>query len=225
MANDVFRGVIVEPSLVNQSRLDEIIPLYQEAFTGDPWFEVSKCPSGDKDVCPGGYSSVEIGDACGSCGLIPSQPAHGTDEIRTKFLTLAETRPMSWYIEENGEGDIALAAFATLATSTSLFEERYADHPEMSQWLADNINGEIAWLDEVFANKAVRPSGNLKNFGDMICRLAKELHTNTVAYRTINTRMLTAAKRDFGDRAVVNHPREGVLDHRYFVKINLEGEI
>ena len=90
----------------------------------------------------------------------------------------------------------------------------------MKDWLSRSVGmNDIGWLDEVFANKALRASGNLRNFGSMCIGMMERLDTDTLAYRTINERMVASTIRDFGDQATIFERGSGVPDRREFVVI------
>lgn len=221
-----FIGQVVEPAIVNQDYLEDLIPVYQTAFAGDPWFEVSKCPAEDlvSRSCMGPYSPIPTGETCESCLKMPVQDAYPADEIRELFVELPQTRPMLWYLEQNGAGQIAMAAFLERLTATQIYEEKYPDVPEMKCWMEEYCIGtqEIGWLDEVFADTELRSRGNLKNFGRMIRMLAAGLEVDRVAYRTLNLRMLGAASRDFDKGLKIFDPAlHEVPDRRYFIRIDL----
>jgi len=215
-----------------KSLYGEIVPAYQVAFADEPWYEVSKCAD-ERQRCVGGLSALAIGSLCNTCGLCPSRPAYETDELISRFDTVAASRPTAWYAEQNGKG-VTMAAIAWRATPSVVTEEKYPDVPEMPDWLDATLgNNEIMWLDEVFANKALKQSGNLQNFGSFVKGLADQLDANVVAYRTISPQMVGAARRDFGDNAQVfagqrdrakvsNIDVAGIVpDRRDFILINL----
>lgn len=212
----------------------EIVPAYQAAFAGEPWYEVSKCAD-QLQRCIGGLSSLAIGTTCELCGNCPNRPAYETDELVERFEALAASRPTAWYTEQNGDG-LTLAAVAWRATPSVIAKEKYADVPEMKDWLSDYFSTplkraaqkvgirtrepQIMWLDEVFANKQIKPKGNLRNFGKFVIGLAEMLEAELVAYRTIEPRMTTVPKRDFGVDATVLQRNDDVPDRRDFVTIN-----
>ena len=215
---------------------NDIVPVYQGAFAGYPWFEISKCPDKEKR-CKSGMSRVAVGHACDRCGLAPTDPAYEEKELVDKFTGIRESRPTSWYIEWS-DGNLSLAALAWRASPESIATERYPDSPGMQEWLPSAVhgNGEIMWLDEVFADKSVRPSGNLANFGASTEMLAASLGCGTVAYRTINPAMTQVARRDFSDQSELyagarkgakspaNSFSGAVPDWRDFVVINLNNQ-
>ncbi len=213
----------------------EIVPAYQAAFADEPWYEVSKCAD-ERQRCVGGLSAVAIGSICTMCEMCPSRPAYETDELIGRFDTVAASRPTAWYAEQNGEY-LTMAAVAWRATPSIIAKEKYSDVPEMSDWLNTTLgNNEIMWLDEVFANKALKQSGNLQNFGLFVKGLAMQLDAETVAYRTISPQMVGAARRDFPcnvrifagqrDRSMVGSVETAsiVPDRRDFIIINIEQE-
>jgi len=178
----------------------EITRTYQQAFAGEPWFEVSKCADSDKPKrCTGGFSPLCIGDFCQVCQSLINIPAYEKEELIRKFEYLAATRPTRWYVEKNDKEEITLAAVAWTTTKSKLFKERYADVPKMREWLNDRLMYEeqFVWLDDIFADKVKSPSGNLANFYDMCRDFTQELNQDIIAFRTINPRIISAVKRDF----------------------------
>lgn len=204
-------------------RYGEIIPAYQSAFAGEPWYEVSKCVD-EEQRCPGGLSPCPVGSQCDTCMLLPTLPAYETDEMVVRFDTLAATRDMAWYAEEVDE-NIAMAAFAWNTAPQALATERYGDVPAMAKWIPEQLNTpNITWIDEVFANRNVRSEGNLRNFGSFVIGLADRLKSPIVAYRTISPQMVRVATRDFGEDATVFERNIDVPDRRDFIVINLGEE-
>jgi len=203
----------------------QIAPVYRVAFAGEPWFEVSKCAANGSNgqKCVGSFSSLPVGSMCESCGNRVTTPAYEKDELVAKFELLARTRPTSWYLEESEIGT-TLAAVAWLATPSEIARERYPDVPAMKDWMTSLMGEyEIGWLDEVFANKSLKPSGNLRNFKAMCKGFALRLGVDILAYRTINERMVAAAKRDFKEKVNVFERNSMVPDRRDFIVINLGG--
>jgi hypothetical protein len=196
----------------------EIVPVYQAAFAGEPWFEVTKCADDAKiKRCVGGFSALAVGETCKMCGNCPIKSAYETEELVSSFESIARTRPTAWYLEGSEQG-ITLAAIAWVKTPLEIVKERYPDSPKMSDWIISTIgNDKIIWLDEVFADKSKKPSGNLSNFGTMCKGFANNLSNSTIACRTINDRMLTAAKRDFPFTAKIFKKEIEVPDRRDFV--------
>jgi hypothetical protein len=200
---------------------DDITSTYQEAFAVPPWNEVTKCPDTEQR-CESGFSPLKIGAQCDECGLCMRSAAYETQELVAKFEAVAATRPTSWYLETNPEG-VVLAALAWQTTAATLAAEQYPQNKDMEQWLDGAFSdSSFVWLSEVFANRNRRPSGNLANFGGIVRGFASELGSQTVAYRTIEPRMIYAAMRDFGDQACVFAREDSVPDRRDFVIINIE---
>lgn len=198
----------------------EIVPAYQAAFAGEPWYEVSKCAD-RLQRCVGGLSSIAIGTSCELCGNCPNQPAYEADELVERFEALATSRPTAWYTEQSESG-VTIAAIAWTATPNTIAIEKYQDVPEMKDWLETTLGtDDIVWLDEVFANKALKKTGNLSEFGYMCKGLAKRLDNQALAFRTINPAMTRASVRDFGDRATVFKKNKNVPDRRDFLTIRI----
>ena len=201
----------------------EIVPAYQAAFAGEPWYEVSKCAD-QLQRCVGGLSSLAVGASCELCGGCPALPAYEADGLVNRFNNLATSRPTTWYVEQNGQG-VTLAAIAWKANPAVIAGEKYSDAPQMAEWLNEELGvDEVMWLDEVFANKDLKPRGNLQNFGKFVTGMAEMLGSQTVAYRTIEPRMIAVPSRDFGRAASIFARQQSVPDRRDFVVINLGEE-
>lgn len=201
----------------------EIVPAYQSAFAGEPWYEVSKCAD-ELQRCVGGLSSLAVGASCELCGSCLALPAYEADELVNRFNKLATSRSTTWYVEQNGQG-VTLAAIAWKANSAIIADEKYSDATEMAEWLKKELGmEEVMWLDEVFANKDLKPRGNLQNFGKFVSGMAEMLGSQTVAYRTIEPRMIAVPSRDFGRAASIFSRQQSVPDRRDFVAINLGKE-
>jgi len=197
---------------------DEIVPAYQSAFAGWPWYEVSKCAD-TLSRCVGGLSSLAIGQLCEQCGNCPTQPAYEQDELVNRLENLATTRPTQWYIE-SGDSGLTLAAIAWQAEAPVIAQEKYADIPAMNDWLQKQIGeSPIVWLDEVFANRQLKVSGNLRRFGSMCNGFLERLDSDILAFRTINERMVAATKRDFDGSSTVFERDTSVPDRREFIVI------
>ncbi len=203
----------------------EIVTTYREAFAGDPWYEVSKCPR-----CESGYSASLPGNICGACGDTTGGEAYPSRELVRRFDQLGATRPTSWYVERDSEGQIIVAGIAWRASVAQIAAEKYADVPAMDAWLARRYQAfgakatEIVWVDEVFANRRLSPSGNLWNFSQMINGFSTYLDSDMVAYRTINPAMISAPKKAFGSATTIAEARVQVPDRRNFVSITRESE-
>jgi hypothetical protein len=206
----------------NPSEMDlsKIVRPYQKAFEGLPWNEVSKCVDNQLPMrCAGELSATAINAMCGTCGLSPKTEAYAANELVERFTQLAATRPMLWYIEEV-EGGVALAAEAWVATAEQVGSEKYSDVPAMQEELVAMFGDtSIIWLDEVFADKTVRPNRNLDNFGAMNKGFMERLGIATVAYRTIAPEMMRSATRDFEQNATILEQQNGIPDRRNFVVI------
>lgn len=202
----------------------QIVPAYQSAFADEPWKEVSKCA----DIqlrCVGGLSELAIGQLCLTCNECPIRQAYEEDELVERFEAIAASRPTAWYVEQNEVG-LTLAAIAWKALPSLIADEKYADVPEMKNWLTRNLDSDkpIMWLDEVFANKRLKPKGNLQNFGKFVIGLADILDVEQVAYRTIEPRMTGVAVRDFAEDVTIFRRTINVPDRRDFVILNMRSQ-
>lgn len=197
---------------------DQIVPVYQAAFAGEPWYEVSKCAD-TLQRCVGGLSPLAVGSLCEMCNNRPSRLAYEPEELVGRFEAIAESRPTAWYTERTDSG-LVLAAVAWEASADIIAREKYLDVPTMADWMQKQIGAEpVIWLDEVFADRTKRPAGNLARFSLMNSGFMRQLGNPTLAYRTINDRMIAATKRDFDNRSRVFVREVDLPDRREFVVI------
>lgn len=221
------RGEILTPAEAQPFYATQIAPAYQVAFGKESrWEEETKCADPEQR-CIGGFSPLEAGSECGTCGRRVTEPAYPTEELVERFNALAKTRATRWYVEriDDDAANIAFAALAWAADAAVIAEEKYTGDSQMAAWLASTLPEEgVVWLDEAFGNLKVRPKGNLKNFGRFITGFAQELGSSVVAYRTIEPRMTAVAARDFGERTAIYTRGKDVPDRRDFVIIDLREE-
>lgn len=223
----------------------EIVPMYQKAFAGEPWYEVSKCVADESAVrkCIGGFSALTVGTMCDLCGSCPARSAYEYGELVSRFEIIGASRPTVWYTERNEQG-LTLAAVAWKANAERIATEKYSDKPMMNAWLnkllpkdvsqpdrrwskdffddrhdVPNLEN-VAWLDEVFADNSIKPSGNLNKFGSMCMGMAEVLNVEFVAFRTINPKMIRASIKTFGDKAQILLAGKETPDRRDFVLID-----
>jgi len=195
-----------------------IAPAYQEAFSDWPWYEVSKCAD-PKLVqrCAGGLSRIALGETCTTCKQSPTQPAYEPTELVERFQMLEATRPTRWYVESIKDSP-ALVALAWTALPETIAQEKYPDVPPMQNWLVETLGSKpVIWLDEVFADKTIRPKGNLINFRRMCEGFMTAFDTTQLAYRTISPAMIRTAENNFNTTPVENVP-----DRRAFITIRGE---
>src|ERR1700712_2931559 len=100
---------------------NEIVPAYQAAFAGEPWYEVSQCED-PLQRCDGGLSPVAIGSTCSTCGLCQTNPAYAPQEPPQRFEDWAASRATLWYVERS-QSQLSLAAVAWLATPAVIAAE------------------------------------------------------------------------------------------------------
>lgn len=205
----------------NEMDLNKIIDTYQVAFAGEPWYEVSKCVNDDEfKKCNGEFCQTAVGQICPECNNAPTEPAYNCDELVSKFEITADTRPTIWYTEESIDG-VTLGANAWAVKSSQIASEKYSGIPEMETWLQAIIgDNEIVWLDEIFANREISPNGNLKNFKEICDGFMEKLDCSNFAFRTINPRMISAAKKCFDGQLIVFEKEINVPDWRDFVLIS-----
>lgn len=211
-------------------RMDDLVSLYREAFASPPENERTICANEKETLpsCPGGFSALAVGQICAQCELEVTQEAYPAGELRKRFAEIADgPYPAVWYLEETGMSkQIGLAVLARTLPVADVAEVKYPDNPEMAEWLANHFGNRqanrVVWLDEIFANTALRQSGNLTKFESMCRRLAKGADVGGIAFRTLNPKLVHVAQKEFGSAAKISDPAFGELpDYRKFVEVTI----
>jgi len=70
--------------------------------------------------------------------------------------------------------------------------------PQMAEWIESELPPEFVWIEETFANRDVRPSGNLRARGETITRIANYFDGAPIATRTLQPAVVYATLRDSG---------------------------
>ncbi|MEI7631964.1 MAG: hypothetical protein WCJ60_01430 [bacterium] len=207
-------------------RVDELTDIYQYAFAQAPWNEVGKCAKNEKTpTCPDGFSALQVGSFCTACELIVEQPAYSDEELRKKFTKPEDAEHHTvWYLEETGAGKISLAVLARITTAQGLRNIAFENNKPMQEWISSKYNNpgqSVVWIEDIFADTSIRESGNLKNFGDMCRQIATGSgESSEIAIRTLNPKVVSAAKRDFGTKCKIYDPVfNEVPDRGRFIKI------
>lgn len=198
----------------------EIADIYASAFADPPWNEVSTCRAPDvtESPCQDGLSPIAIGDQCSACGLCPNEPAYNTAELTAKFQDIADSKTALWYLEAD-EDRLTMCALAWVGNARTVASEKYTVNPAMALWLESTMpDVSFIWIDEVFADRNIKPVGNLANFASMVDGFSERLELPTLAYRTITPQMLSAARR-IGAR-IWDADSDELPDRRSFVRIN-----
>jgi hypothetical protein len=203
-----------------RSTVEVLAPVYQRAFAGEPWFEVSRCSG-----CARGFSGESPGQHCAVCGTFLTSEAYPIDELTQQLGATIASEQSVVYLEQLDQ-EVLLGALAWIGSPGEIATRKYADAtPELAAWLAETLPEECVWLDEVFASRSVRKSGNLWNFRSMCIEISQALNQQTLAYRSINPRIIGKAQREFGLSCRVYEPQVDIPDRRAFVVIKLEGSV
>lgn len=182
--NNLVEGKIYLP----KEELDQIGEVYQVAFAGSPWFEVSECASSDiENRCEGGFSTQKVGEFCARCAKVTKEEAYPLTELRESLSTRLRYPEARLYREHDGKGNLLLAALFWEDTPKEIAAKKYVDVPSMQDWLKANLPDEpMVWLDEIFASRDLRPTGNLWNFPKLVSDVFVNSGCARLAFRTIN---------------------------------------
>ncbi len=215
-ARQVRQELLTSPE-AQRLAIPDIVPVYQQAFAGEPWFEVSRCGG-----CERGFSGQPPGEVCRDCATVLTEPAYPTEGLTVRLTEAVEAGTAALYTERGSDGKVLLAALAFDTTPEQIYRDYYADRPpEMGEWLVQSLPDRLIWLAEVFADRRKRPQGNLRDFRSMCEQLAENLGSSVIAYRSINPRIIAKAVTAFGERCVVFEPESQVPDRRSFVLLGV----
>ena len=181
---------------------DQMVESYQNGFAEAPWNERSKCLS---NAC-GSFSSDFPGSVCTECG----------DELGDAYN--AQELVQGWLnvLDEDGtifvtlESDIPVCTTIVRPTDVNeLYERKYSDVPQMQTWLQELINGKFVWIEDTYANTAVKKKGNLRDRKEVLTAIASRYSGLLIATRTIVPAVISATARDVGQYTDVF---EGISD-------------
>lgn len=182
----------------------QLVPIYQTAFAGEPWHEVSACaaPAQFENACPGRRSPQEIGETCPRCGEALRAPAFSEEWLTASWTSHFDAHDSCFYVERLPDGSCVVAALAWRASAEAVAERCYSAAGEegMGGWLADRLPGEFVWLEDIFADRALRPTGNLRNYPTMVSDFLSELSGTVLAFRSKNERLIKKTLELFGPR-------------------------
>jgi hypothetical protein len=179
-----------------------LVPTYQAAFAGHPWYERSLCPaSADvSDRCRNGRSPLAPNtDACEKCALVPTEPAYSAAYLESRWQELLETKVLLLYVEESPMDGIVLAAYAYRTTPAEVFARSYAGNadPRMRDWLIATFPERVVWLEEIFADLERRPKRNLWNVRWMTAAFCDTADCPDFAFRTVNDNLRRKYQSEF----------------------------
>lgn len=188
----------------NIDRLDVIgyslAETYKIAFAGEPWNEVSRCDSADCEIQ---FTDLESGCACLKCGLALTE-AYNTEELLLAWRQMIGYDDATLEASINAQGDPTLATIVRPTTPDELFERKYADVASMRTWLRNELPSKFVWIEDTFANRNVSPSGNLKDRGATLGRIATRYSGLLIATRTLTPAIVAATLRDMGSFTTVS---------------------
>ena len=216
------RGKLYTPNEAKEY-YGQIVPAYRTAFAGEPWFEVSTCEDEmTPKRCSSGFSPQQIGGKCNICEKVLKVQAYDGNGLIDRFEETAKTYKSVWYLEKVN-GEVALAAFSFLADAKIIAEKKYPESQDMAEWLNTRFSeSSFIWLDDIFANRNIRPTGNLRSFKIFCNKIGSELDSSVIAFRTINNMLINAVRRDFGEDCRILTRERDVPDRREFVILNLK---
>ena len=190
----------------------ELVPIYQSAFAGPEWEEVTRCeaPEGFAEPCVRRRSPQLIDEKCDRCGEILHRSCHSPPEIRERWVNRFREVESRFYLERSEDGTCLLAALAWHGTPATIAAASFSDPSEvhLHDWLDQKLPREFVWLEEIFAYQVLREKGNLWNYEGMVRGLLQELGSRDFVLRTKNERLVAKTKQTFPAETSV-HPAPG----------------
>lgn len=191
------RTEIITPQ--NASRLEQfqetLADSYIEAFAGEPWGERSRC---DNETCSISFSKSDIGTACEQCGVVMG-PAYTPEELYKEWNSKLENDDAIFELAINDEEEAVRATIAHPLTKDALFMKKYRSVPAMEGWIEQYLPHDLVWIDDTFANRHKSPTGNLRDRGITLARIALNYPTiDLIVTRTKAAEVVAATLRDVG---------------------------
>ncbi len=170
----------------------ELTATYQKAFAGEPWYEVSRCLNQE---CSTDFTALCEERDCPECAT-PLQTAYEPDELIENWqnMIINEDACMELEFVDNKPQR------ATIARPTSpdeLFDRKYRSVESMRGWIETMLPDRFAWIEDTFADREIRPRGNLRQRGQTIERIAEYYGGVPIATRTLSEAVVAATLRDF----------------------------
>jgi hypothetical protein len=186
----------------NAERILEVGPdlaeAYKIAFAGDPWYEVSKCVD---LTCGAGLSGRSVSDCCPECkGVL--EEAYDTEELISSWQSMATTENALFEVAFL-DGRPQRATIARPTNPAELFERKYATVSGMKPWLAQKLPEAFVWIEDTFANRNQQASGNLRERGATLGRVAQYFSSMEIVTRTLSPAIVAATLRDMWPTTVV----------------------
>jgi len=179
----------------------ELVPIYQGAFAGPLWEEVTMCeaPEGFDEPCLRRRSPKLINERCDRCGNVLRRPCHSAAAIRERWVDRFREAESCLYLERAEDGTCLLAALAWHATPASVALASFADPAErhLHEWLDRTLPGEFVWLEEIFGHQVLRAKGNLWNYREMVLEMLQELNSRDFVFRTKNEGLIEKTRKRF----------------------------
>lgn len=179
----------------------ELVPIYQSAFAGPLWGEVTVCeaPEGFEDACLRRRSEDLINARCSKCGEILRRPCHSPAAIRERWVNRFREAESRLYLERLEDGTCLLAALAWHGTPAAVAAASFSNPAEihLHDWLDQKLPKEFVWLEEIFAHQALRNEKNLWNYEEMVRDLLQELDSRDFIFRTKNPALIKKTEKTF----------------------------
>jgi hypothetical protein len=158
---------------------------------------------------------------CAACGGILRAPAFSRQGLTEGWISHFREHEARFYLEQLEDESCVLAALAWQATPASLADRCYSDarEGEMRAWLDSHLPETFVWLEDIFAHRVLRPSGNLWNYRSMIAQFISELGGSVLAFRSINERLIQKTIQLFSSQAERLVALEDVPDHRDLILV------
>jgi hypothetical protein len=192
---DTFK--IVAPSLAET---------YKIAFAGDPWYEVSRCGS---KQCAGSFKTQEADENCATCGTA-LVPAYDSDELVSGWQAIIEEEDAVVELTRDQLERPVCVTIARPTTQEELWRRKYLGITAMSRWIDEQLPSKFVWIEDTFANRKISPTGNLKNRGATLGRIAARYGGLQIATRTLQPAIIRATLRDVGPNTTMYVGSEGI---------------
>lgn len=170
---------------------EELAQTYKIAFAGPPWNEVSRC---NNTACTVGFELADVGCACSVCGSTLAD-AYDSAELVQNWNTILNNENALFEVTYE-DGSPQRATIVRPTNMTELYTRKYSDIPAMKPWLQKRFTNDFVWIEDTFANRERKATGNLCDRGESLRRIAGYYGGALILTRTLSPAIVSSTLRD-----------------------------
>lgn len=172
--------------------------VYKNEFAKPPWNEVSQCRNND---CAETFAALCPGGNCPQCESVLEEAYDAEGLVRAWEDALDNCGAVMEV--EMIDGQFQRVTIARPTTQQELFEQKYKENSQMENWIDRTLPSRFVWIDDTFADRDRRSTGNLDGRGITLGKIAARYGGLVVATRTLQPAIVASTLRDAGARTDV----------------------